>query len=505
MSAVSRQPSAVSRQLRAKSVGSCFDDKVRVERLWSTLNKGQKVKVSVMKKFTLFVFFSVVSAVSHADDFENMFSDDPFADVDIESISANDSVFSLSHEVGFTSIVNVNSDKASATESLYSGVTSAQLSYKPSFSFSPTDPLSFNGEFLLASDGIFWLRAEDNWSEEDIENRQYQADVKELTAQYRLSKWQLSTGVQSVTLGLADALSVSNVLYAQDLSIPGAKDLDDTVIPAWTTLASGAVGSVRVKAGVIHAHQINKIPTDGTDFDTGMHAMLEAANLSLAAEPLALENAGVFASFSGVVGPLDWQFNAVSQLEHSPAVELGMTGMGPVPIALHFPRTTTLGVAGSYVAGSFLLKAEAALVDGLQAQALNGMLPGDMVDFQRAAGTAGFDFNHSSLGRVVGEIQYSQILNYDALNFLNTDENSVQWVLMYSKNFLRDSLTLTGQLIAFDIDASGGRLQGVTMEYAVNDQLTTALRYVDYVAGDFSFLNGADDRDRLIASIIYRF
>ncbi len=458
-----------------------------------------------MNKFVLCMFCSMVSAISAADDFDDMFSDDTFADIDVETSAAEPSLFSLSHEVGAQTVINVNSDKNNAVEDLYSGVTSAQLSYRPSFSFQPNDQLSLSGEALLSVDGIFWLRGDDDWSDADIDARQVQADLKELVAQYRMNTWQASTGVQTVTLGLADALSVSNVLNAQNLSVPGLQDIDDAVLPAWTSLVSGALGPVRVKAGVVHRHQLNQLPTQGSDFDTGVQTLLDAVNLELTQEDLAFENAGGFASLSGVVGPLDWQLNVISQLEHAPVVELGMTGMGPAPVALHYPRTTTVGVAGSYVMGSVLWKAEAAFVDGLQAQALNGILPGELVSFQRAAGTVGFDFNHSVLGRLVAEVQTTSILDYDTKNFLQTDEKSVQWAVMYSKSFLRDSLTLTGQVIGFDIDASGGRLQGVTVEYDVNDQLSTTLRYIDYVDGDFSFLNGADDRDRLLASVSYRF
>ena len=470
---------------------------------------GTKGKGSMMNKFTLLIACSVISAVSSADDFDDMFSDDPFSDVEIESVSTNDSAFSMAHDVGFTTIVNVNSDKANVTETLFAGMTSAQLFYKPSFSFSPTVAFTLSGEFEFASDGIFWLRADDHWSDDDIDKRQYQTGINELIAQYRLSNWQLSTGVQSVTLGLADALSVSNVLNAQDMGIPGAKDLDESVIPAWTSLASGELGLVRIKAGVIHAHQVNQLPPVGTDFDTGLGAMLKAVNLPFEAEPLALENAGAFASFSGVVGPLDWQLNAITQLEHSPVVEIAMTGMGPVPKGLHFPRTTTLGVGGSYVMGSLLWKGEVAWVNGLKAQSNNTMLPGAMVSYQRTAGTAGVDVNHASLGRMVAELQISRVLDYDSLNLLNSAlspaESTAQWVLMYSKNWLRDSLTVQAQMIGFDLDASGGRIQGLSAQYDVSDQTTVSLRLIDYVAGNFTMLKGTDDRDRVIASVNYRF
>lgn len=458
-----------------------------------------------MNKFVLGFLCAMVTAASVAGDFDSLFSEDTFISFDVETSAAEQRLFSVSHELGAQAVINVNSEKTNAIESLYSGVTSSEVSYRPGFSFQPNDAFSVSAEALLSIDGIFWLRPDDAWSEADVDARQYQADIKALVAQYRLKNWQFSTGIQTVTLGLADALSLSNVLNAQDLSVPGLKDMNDAVLPAWTTMASGAQGSVRIKAGVVHRHQLNQLPIAGTDFDTGLDTWLTNSGLTLEQEDFTVANMAGFASFSGVVGPLDWQLNAISQREHSPVVELGLSGMGPVPVALHYPRTTTLGLAGSYVVGSVLWKVETALVDGLQAQTMNGTALGPLAEFQRVGGTVGFDFNSNRLGRVVAEMQVTTILDYDSLALMQTDEKSVQWVLMYSKNFLRDRLTLTGQVIGFDIDASGGRVQGITLEYDVNDQLSTTLRYIDYVAGDFQFFNGADDRDRLLASARYRF
>jgi hypothetical protein len=128
-----------------------------------------------------------------------------------------------------------------------------------------------------------------------------------------------------------------------------------------------------------------------------------------------------------------------------------------------------------------------------------------MVTYKKASGTAGFDFDHGVIGRLVAEIQYGAVLDYDALALMNTEEQTVQFALMYSKSFLRESLTLNGQLIGFDIDASGGRMQTLSLDYDLSDSLSTMIKLIDYVDGDYVFLNGADDRDRIITEIRYAF
>lgn len=474
----------------------------------------------MMKQFSLTLFAVALAAVASADDFDDAFSDDvfgddPFADIDVEPV-AEPSALDLTHQLSLHSIVNINSDKTNAVERLYSGVTSVKAEYRPSFTYQPMDEFTVTGDVAFSTDTIFWLRGDDDWSSDDIDARQYDIDVKEATAQYRAGDWQFSSGIQTVTLGLADALSVANNLYAQNLSVPGTTDLDDTVKPAWTTVISGALGPVRLKTGVVHTHEVNDIPVLGTDFDvenptTGLttQALLEAAGLSIEPNDVELASMAAFASFSGVIGPLDWQANAVSQLSHTPVIELGVISMGPppviMPIALHYPRINSGSVALSYVTGSFLWKLEGSVSDGLQAQSMAMDAPSDLIDYQRAAGTFGFDFDHSTLGRLIAEIQYGTVLDYDSYAFLDTDESSVQWALMYNKSFLRESLTLGAQMIGFDIDADGGLMQAINVEYDVSDRLMVSGRYVNYVDGSFQFLNGADDRDRVLASVQYTF
>ena len=467
-----------------------------------------------MKKLIYALLAVNIAAAGLADDAfddafsEDIFGDDPFADIDVSDNMASDSPLSLSHQLSLQGIVNYNSDETDAIETLYSGLTSLTAEYKPSFRLDATDDLSIIGEVAFKLDSIFWLREDDAWSDDDIDARQYKIDIKELLAQYRFNSWQLGTGYQIVTLGLADALSVANVLYAQNLAVPGTTDIDDTIKPAWTSLISGSLGPVRIKAGSVHTHQINDLPANGTDFDTGMMALLDAANLSYEAEDIALENMGWFASISGVAGALDWQLNATSQLSHSPTPELAVLSMGPppvvAPVGINYPRLNNTSLGLSYVTGPVLWKLEGAFTDGYQAQDTSFNMRG----YQRLAGTFGLDYD-STFGRLVAEIQYGSILNFDDLNLMassmSPEEESLQWAMMYSQTFLREALTLSGQLLSIDLDSSGGRMQSLALEYDFSDHLSGLVKLVDYVEGDYQFLVGADDRDRLISEIRYSF
>ena len=463
-----------------------------------------------MKRICLSLALMLPLVSISADEFDEVFADDPFADVEVDTVTTATSPWRLSHELQLQTLINLNSERRSGIEQAYSGVSSVEAGWQPALDWDMNDWLSARAEVKLATDAIFWLRPDEAWSDADIDRRQWQFETQELTVQARRDQWQISTGIQTVTLGLADALSVSNTLYGRDLSLPGTVDIDETLTPAWTTLISGKVGKVRLKAGSVHRHQLNTLPVEGADFDTGINTKLDPAGLSLTSEALTLDNMGVFASLSGVVGPLDWQLNTISQLSHSPVIEMGIIYPGPpasvMPVAVHYPRENTLAGAASLVTGPILWKTEAALITGQQAQkSTDSGLPADLVSFQRLSGTLGFDLDQPTLGRLVAELQVSRIVDYDALNLKNIEASEAQWALMLSRSFWRETLTLNAQLLAFDIDASGGRLQALGLEYDLNDDWQVRARVIDYVGGEASILSGADDRDRLMASVHYRF
>lgn len=452
---------------------------------------------------TLLVWSVAAHNQAKADDFDDLFSDDAFGDVEVNVPAPREaSNLSISHEVGTRWIANINSDEANAVEQRYSGISSVYGYYQPKLSYAANDWLTVQADLKLSTDTIFWLRSEENWSDEDINNRQVALAVNELIATGRSGNWQYNTGIQTVTFGLADALSIANNLYAQDMSIPGVVEPGEAVIPAWTTMASGSLGDVRVKTGVIHQHKMNVAGVAGTDFVSPISAM------NIEEEPLALENMSAFVSFSGVAGSLDWQLNANTQLEHVPAIEMQASPGGPQPVGTEFARTQSTNVAASYVIGSTLLKAEAGITQGLMAQAKHESMPsapGTMVDYSKLKSVVGFDYNNSTLGRVMAELQYNTILDYDSLNLMQTEQQSVQWMVLVSKTFLRETLTVKGQLIGFDASGDAGRIQGLGIEYDVSDQISTGLRYIDYVDGKFVLLNGADDRDRLVFTVNYQF
>ena len=459
-----------------------------------------------MKKITMVILLLAIEAnvTSVAEDnFDDLFADAPFATVVIEDQVARTGPLTISQAFSLQSIVNINSNKTSTIEQAYSGLSSLQLSYRPGMQYRPNDWLSMDFEGFVAADGVFAIRSEQAWSEEDRDNREFFGKLTEFTVDANHKNWFLTSGLQTVTLGLADALSISNRLYAQDLSVPGLMSLEDATIPAWTSLLSGNFGQIRIKTGVIFNHEINAIAEPGTDFAN------DFSSIDVQPENFALENMSGFVSLSGVLGALDWQANINSQLEHSPYVELGIVQTGSLPamgpVNIDFARTEALSVAASYVVGSTLLKAEAGVTLGFIGQRQVANVPSDMIEFDRASGVLGLDFNSNTLGRLVAEIRVAQVLDYTQLDLINTAETNAQWVLMLSKNFFREQLAISAQIISFDIAGDAGRIQGLNLSYDFSDTMSTQIRYLDYIAGDVALLNGADDRDRLVASVDFVF
>ena len=460
----------------------------------------------MMKKCTLATLMLAIAANATSvaeDDFEDFFADDPFTTIVIDDQATRTGPLTISQAFGLHSIININSDKTSAVEQAYSGLSSLQFSYRPGLQYRPNDWLSIDFEAFVAADGVFATRSEQPWSDDDRDNREFIGKLTEFTVDASHNNWFLTSGLQTVTLGLADALSISNRLYAQDLSVPGLVSLEHAAIPAWTSLLSGNVGAIRVKTGVIFNHEINTIAEPGTDFAS------DFSSIDVQTKKFALENMSGFVSLSGVVDALDWQANINSQLEHTPYIELGIVQSGPAPVmgpvSMGFARTDAATVAASYVVGSTLIKAEAGITVGFIGQRQVANRPSDMIEFNRASGVLGLDFNSNSLGRLVAEIQVARVLDYENLDLINTQATTAQWLLMLSKNFFREQMNVSTQIISFDMSGAAGRIQGLNLSYDINDRLSIAVRYLDYVAGDFILLSGADDRDRLVLGVDFVF
>ncbi|MBU2864308.1 hypothetical protein KO489_10680 [Reinekea forsetii] len=437
---------------------------------------------------------------ARADDFDDAFSEDLFDTIEPnEPLQTTPSLINWQHEIGSRVIANINSDEATPVEARFSGVSGVQAYYNPELNINPTQWLDIKADVSLQADSIFILRSNEDWSSQDQSAREFSYSINQLTARVQHNLWQYSTGIQTLTLGLADAFSIANTLYAQDLSLPGLVDPKDASIPTWTSWASGSIGSTRVKLGVVHEHTASKLGAPGTDFTTPLSA------LDVSAEPFAIENMSAFLSLSGVNGALDWQLNANTQLQHTPTVKMQLVEGGLVPEYSLFARTQSVSAAASYVLGSTLLKAETGITTNLKAQSVIEGLPADLVNYNQFNAVVGLDYHPASMGRFMTEVQFGQVLNYDALNLMAENKTNVAWLMLYSKSWLRDTLTLQAQTMGFGFDSDSGRIQGLALEYHHNDTLSSTLRFIDYVAGDFPLLIGADDRDRLVFEVTYQF
>ncbi|MHA2939601.1 DUF1302 family protein [Vibrio sp. RC27] len=450
---------------------------------------------------TVLMGLSLYSVSAIADEFSDLFAEDPFADIEIETIQSETGPLQIELAAGVKTIINTNSNEDTAVDEAYSGLSSLAISLNPDITYQPNDEFRIDADIELSTDLIFELRSDETWSDDDVDAREFDSDINELKASYQLGNWQISTGIQRITLGIADALSASNVLYAQNLEVPGIVDVGDSYAPAWTTALKGNVGDILIKAGIVHTHELLRYPVTGSDFDIGIQSTLEASGFELEAEAFSLENMGWFSSFSGVKGALDWQLNLITQLSHTPVLKLQNGSI----VDVQYPRTHTIALATSYVIDAFLLKAEGAFENGMEAQSNNG----EMSRYDRVIGSLGFDYDPSSIGRLVVEFQAATIIDFDSYDFMETDfapdEATARWALIYTQSFLHEQLSLSAQMLAYDADMAGGRIQSIKLEYDISDNWKTTLRYVDYVSGDYSLLSGVSDRDRLILSTRYAF
>ncbi|MFT7698016.1 MAG: hypothetical protein ACI9RY_001516 [Reinekea sp.] len=465
---------------------------------------------SVRWRTVILLLSTLCAGTVLADEFDELFSDPVFADIEVEpaALERAPGLLRFGQQLSLRTVIHYNNALSTAS-SPYHGLTSLVARYRPSFEYQPSEAFSLSGTLNVATDAVFALRKNANWSDAVVSADQYQAGIRHLVGQYRGPNWQLNSGIQTQSLGLADLLSVVNVMYAADLTVPGLADLDETRLPAWTTSGSGPVAGVRVKLGAVHRHQLTRWPTQGSDFDTGLVSKLDRVGLALAAQPLALANMGWFGSVSGVVAAWDWQLTALSQLAHDPVIEIGpeQPGLSPgyIPIGIYYPRVGILAAASSYVIGNLVLKGELAASRGLQAQSNREGQPAVRVNYRQVQGVLGFDLNAGGWGRLVGEVQSGKVLDYANLQLLQVEADTLQWGLAYSKHAYQDLLTLGAQMLGFGRSRDAGRIQALSIDYQLSDHWRARVRLLDYVSGDAPLLQGAGERDRLVLGLHWQF
>lgn len=160
------------------------------------------------------------------------------------------------------------------------------------------------------------------------------------------------------------------------------------------------------------------------------------------------------------------------------------------------------GIAANLALGNWLVKAEAALLDGLE----SFNCPGE--EFARLDGLIGVEYSGFKETSISLELADRHLLNYQkalATGPDRTQEDEFQAVVRYTRDFWNDTLTLTCLASVFGPSNADGAFERLSLEYDLSDRVEILAGIVLYQSGDRPSMQNIGDNDRLFLEWTYRF
>ena len=180
-----------------------------------------------------------------------------------------------------------------------------------------------------------------------------------------------------------------------------------------------------------------------------------------------------------------------------------LVSAGPPPqTELKHARLKMFGAAFNAAVGNWLLKTEAAYIDGFE------FFNTSDKEYSRTDILAGIEYSGFKDTTVSMEAVNRHINDFDDVLELPPDqaqEDKFQWVFRLTRDFLNDTLTLILLASTFNGTGQDGAFQRVSAEYDVTDSIEIAGGVVLYQSGDLAMYRNIDDNDRLFFNIKYSF
>ena len=414
---------------------------------------------------------------------------------DEEGAQAEDksSTWRLDGEFTSTATYNFNPD----AESPWRGVTmlrqELELTLKKHFSDNWQGQVSGRGFYDL----IYVLRGRDEYTQQVLDEYEKELELEDTYIQGSiLNNLDTKIGRQIVVWGTLDNLRVVDVLNPLDLRVPGLTDIDDLRLPVTMLKLDYYFGNWNLSGMAIPEVRFSKLPVFGSDF-------YPLPNL-LPPEEVpddGFENAEYAAAFTGVFSGWDIGFYFADFYDDQTYVETVFAGQASEVIRKH-ARITMLGTAANLALGNWLLKGEAAWLDGLKYSNTPG------VEYSRLDLGGGLEYSGFSEATISIEAVNRHIFDYNKQLEMPPDlirKDEFQWNFRFMKDFLNDTLTLTLFASTFGIKADDGAFERIDAEYDISDAVSIRGGVVFYQSGDKGIFQNVAANDRLFVVFKYSF
>jgi len=305
-----------------------------------------------------------------------------------------------------------------------------------------------------------------------------------------LGNLDIKIGRQIVVWGKSDNIRVADAINPLDQREPGVTDIEDLRLPAAMTRIDYYTNKWTLTGLVIHEAEFNKTPVPGNDFFTAAGQLPdEAPGSSSSHTQFGLAWQGFFTGW-------DLSVYWADVYSRDPWVS-----RDPDRPTLKYARMKMYGSALALALGNYLITAEAAYFTDLE-------FHGTPDDKARLDLMAGIEYQGITDTTLTLELVNRHLFDFETAMAQDPDrakEDRLETVFRFSRDFMNETVNLTGLFIAYGDLGDDGTMVRVTGEYDVNDNVSVTLGVIFYGSGDLKHYEGIGDNDRIFAEVKYGF
>ncbi len=343
-------------------------------------------------------------------------------------------------------------------------------------------------------DGAYSIQGRDQYSDRLLDEYEQELEFDELYLAGSLSSsLDLKIGRQVVVWGKADNLRVTDILNPLDNRLPGMVDIKYKRLPVTMTKLDYYTGPWNLSGIVINEIRFDKTPVYNSDFypgDAPMPPEKKPTNFAFDSQQYGLAVNGIFSG---------WDLSLYQAWVYDNRAHVTMDAGKPV--RMH-NRVSMTGLTANIAFGNWLFKGEAAWWQDLE----YGALPEQ--DFDRVDLMAGIEYTGFSETMLSLEFVNRHIMDFDDRLALSPDfsqQDLQQTALMFSRDFVNDTIQLKILCAIFGAHGEDGAFERFQLEYDLNDHVTLTGGVIFYQSSDQGAFSDIEDNDRLFFEYSYAF
>ncbi|WP_373002279.1 DUF1302 family protein [Sulfurimonas sp.] len=443
----------------------------------------------------------VVEKPSEADADLSGFDEEPTQEIESKEIiqkKEEERKVTISGDLAFKTSVGYKEHKVNGVE--YSGVNQAQTSLFLELDAKLSDDwkLKVSGDTFY--DAIYDIHSTNSYSDDILDAYKTQLRLDDTYVQGKItSSLDAKIGRQIVVWGKSDSIRITDVINPLDNRTPAMTDIEDLRLSVGMFKFDYYYGAWNFSVMVIPENRIMIEAPARSEFFPVDAIFPVAPNpfIELETPNTSWNNMQYAFGANGVFSGWDLSFYAADVLDQKWHID-------PDTMTRKVTKVQMLGSAINIASGSWLLKSEVALLDGVKYNSTRDAK-------SRLDALIGFDYMGIKDTVLSVEVANRHIFDYEAQMSKvvprpdYVDEDEVQTALRATKSFYNDSLNATALLSIFGSSWQNGGFARIWIEYEVADAIGLNAGIVEYIDGDKPLMKAIKDNDRVFADITYSF